>query len=134
LHKQNSSGNAQRFVSIEKLRSSASTSGLHAFSITSAGVEVFPRLLTPSAPTSYPEVSEQRVSSGVSGLDRMIDRGFWRGSTTLVAGPTGSGKSMLSLQFLHEGAEAGEPGLYVGFQENPAQLARIAKGLGWDLG
>ncbi len=40
---------------------------------------------------------------------------------------------MLSLQFVHKGALAGEPSLYVGFQENPVQLARITKGFGWDL-
>jgi circadian clock protein KaiC len=127
-------GNDQRFLCVEKLRGSSSLPGLHAFSITSDGIEVFPRLLTPSSFTSYSDASTQRVASGVHGLDPLIETGLWRGSTTLIAGPTGSGKSMLSLQFLQQGALAGEPGLYVGFQENPVQIARITKGFGWDPG
>jgi len=126
-------GMDQRFLCIEKLRGSFSVPGLHAFSITADGIEVFPRLLTPSSFRSYAESSARRVATGVKGLDPMIEEGFWRGSTTLVAGPTGSGKSMLSLQFLQQGALSGEPGLYVGFQENPVQLARITKGFGWDM-
>lgn len=126
-------GNDQRFLCIEKLRSSYSAPGLHAFNITSSGIEVFPRLLTPSSFGSYSDDSLQRAATGVKGLDPLLDGGFWRGSTTLLAGPTGSGKSMLALQFLHEGALAGEPGLYVAFQENPVQISRITKGFGWDM-
>lgn len=126
-------GNDQRFLCVEKLRGSSSVPGLHAFSLTGNGMEVFPRLLSPSTFTSYADVPAQRAASGVAGLDSLIETGFVAGSTTLVAGPTGSGKSMLSLQFVHNGAQAGEPSLYVGFQENPVQLARITKGFGWDL-
>jgi circadian clock protein KaiC len=133
LQRHSLNGNDQRFLCVEKLRGSSSVPGLHAFSITSSGIEVFPRLLTPSSFTSYSDYSDQRVTTGVRGLDPMVEAGFWRGSTTLVAGPTGSGKSMLSFQFLQQGALLGEPGLYVGFQENPVQIARITKGFGWDM-
>jgi len=134
LQRHTLAGNDQRFLRVEKLRGSSFVPGLHAFSIGAGGIEVFPRLLTPSSFTSYSDDSGRRVTTGVQGLDPMIESGFWRGSTTLVAGPTGSGKSMLSLQFLYQGALAGEPGLYVGFQENPVQIARITKGFGWDTG
>jgi circadian clock protein KaiC len=63
----------------------------------------------------------------------MVAEGFWRGSTTLIAGPTGSGKTILGLHFICDGALNDEAGLYVGFQENPAQLARIMLRLGWNL-
>ena len=134
LQRRQLAGNDQRFLCVEKLRGSFSVPGLHAFSISSKGIEVFPRLLTPSTFTEYADTSVERVSTGVRGLDPLIDGGFWRGSTTLVAGPTGAGKSMLSLQFLQQGALSGEPGLYVAFQENPVQCARITKGFGWDMG
>jgi circadian clock protein KaiC len=62
----------------------------------------------------------------------MVEKGFWRGSTTLLAGPSGSGKTALSLHFIHAGAEIEERGLYVGFQENPIQLARTIANFGWD--
>jgi len=133
LQRRMQGGNDQRFLCVEKLRGSYSAPGLHAFNITSDGMEVFPRLLTPSSFASYTDDLVQRVATGVKGLDPLIDGGFWRGSTTLLAGPTGSGKSMLSLQFLHQGALAGEPGLYVAFQENPVQVSRITRGFGWDM-
>lgn len=121
----------QRFLCVEKLRASNSIPGMHAFSITSDGIKMYPRLLSPSiAPTYQPQV--ERVNSGIAGLDDMIDQGFWRGSTTLVAGPSGSGKTIMALSFIKEGAVRGEPGLYVGFQENPSQMARIMLNLGWN--
>ena len=121
----------QRFLRIEKLRGSDSVPGMHAFAINRDGIQMYPRLLSPRRAPSY-EPKVERVNSGIAGLDEMIDQGFWRGSTTLVAGPSGSGKTILSLHFVAEGARRGEPGLYVGFQENPSQMARIMLNLGWN--
>lgn len=121
----------QRFLRVEKLRGSASSPGLHAFSISEEGIQMYPRLVSPSlAPTYEPKV--ERVNSGIVGLDDMIEQGFWRGSTTLVAGPSGSGKTIMALHFIKEGALRQEPGLYVGFQENSSQMARIMLNLGWN--
>lgn len=121
----------QRFLRVEKLRGSASSPGLHAFSISKEGIQMYPRLVSPSlAPTYEPKV--ERVNSGIGGLDDMIEQGFWRGSTTLVAGPSGSGKTIMALHFIKEGAIRQEPGLYVGFQENSSQMARIMLNLGWN--
>lgn len=121
----------QRFLGVEKLRGSSSIPGLHAFSINREGIQMYPRLLSPRvAPTYEPRV--ERVNTGITGLDDMIHQGFWRGSTTIVAGPSGSGKTILSLHFIREGVRNGEPCLYVGFQENPAQMARIMQNLGWN--
>jgi circadian clock protein KaiC len=119
----------ERYMRIEKLRSSRSISGLHAFSITADGLEVYPRLLTPQVAPNYTARSE-RVNTGIKGLDEMIEEGFWRGSTTLIAGPAGAGKTIMALQFIGEGALKGEPGIYLGFQENPTQLSRVMRNLG----
>ncbi len=121
----------QRFLRVEKMRGSNSMPGLHAFALKESGMEVYPRLLTPPAAPLYSARSE-RVNTAIPGLDEMIAAGFWRGSTTLVAGPTGSGKTIIGLHFICEGVLQGEPGLYLGFQENPTQLARIMTGFGWD--
>ncbi len=119
----------QRFIRVEKLRSSSSITGLHAFSITAEGLEVYPRLLTPTVAPNY-TAQPDRVNTGIKGLDEMVAEGFWRGSTTLVAGPPGAGKTIMALQFIGEGALKGEPGVYLGFQENPTQLARVMRNLG----
>jgi circadian clock protein KaiC len=121
----------QRFLRVEKLRGSDSIPGLHAFSIGYDGIRMYPRLLSPRIAPAY-EPKIERVNTGITGLDDLIEQGFWRGSTTLVAGPSGSGKTILSLHFIREGVLNGEPGIYVGFQENPAQMARIMQNLGWN--
>jgi circadian clock protein KaiC len=69
----------------------------------------------------------------VAGLDAMLDGGLWRGTTTLLAGPSGAGKTTIGLQFALEGARQGEPSLYMSFQENPTQLMRTIRGLGVNL-
>jgi circadian clock protein KaiC len=121
----------QRFLRVEKLRGSDSMPGMHAFSISETGIKIHPRILTPRlAPDYKPKV--ERVETGIKGLDEMIAEGFWRGSTTLVAGPSGSGKTIISLHFIRQGALNQEPSIYLGFQENSAQLARIMLNLGWD--
>jgi circadian clock protein KaiC len=104
---------------------------MHAFSITAGGLEIYPRLRTPSETPDYSSPVD-RVTSGVEGLDSMIGGGFWRGSTTLLAGPTGGGKTVMALHFLAAGAAGGEAGVYLGFQENPVQLRRTLRNFGFD--
>lgn len=121
----------QRFVRVEKIRGSDSLPGSHAFSIGENGIQVYPRILTPRVAPSYrPKI--ERVTSGIKGLDDMVSEGFWRGSTTLIAGPSGAGKTVLGLHFVREGAVNGEPSLFLGFQENETQLARLMLNLGWN--
>jgi circadian clock protein KaiC len=83
---------------------------------------VYPRLVSPVAAALYKR-DTSRTPSGVPGLDAMLDGGFWTGSATLVAGPTGSGKTTMGIQFVVEGLRRGERCLFVNFQENPTQLA-----------
>ena len=73
------------------------------------------------------------MASGVEGLDPLIGGGVWRGSTTLIVGPTGSGKTTMGLQFVLAGVAAGQPSLYINFQENPTQLAQAIGNLGGDV-
>jgi circadian clock protein KaiC len=112
----------ERYLRVFKLRGSAYRQGFHAFDITPAGVQVYPRLISPVEATSYKR-DLSRAPSGVPGLDPMLDGGVWAGSSTLVAGPTGSGKTTMGIQFILEGLRRGERCLFVNFQENPTQLA-----------
>jgi circadian clock protein KaiC len=75
-----------------------------------------------------------RIATGIEGLDRMTAGGFVERSANLVEGAPGTGKTTLGLQFLVRGIEEkGEAGLYVTFEEFPAQLYADAARMGWDL-
>jgi circadian clock protein KaiC len=121
----------ERYMRVLKLRGSGYREGQHAFRITNAGLELYPRLVAPRVPEAYESLGH-RVSSGVPGLDALMDGGMFAGSTTLVVGMTGAGKTTMALQFALEGVKRGERVLYVNFQENPAQLRRALVGLGAD--
>lgn len=119
----------ERYLRVLKLRGSNYQEGLHAFTITRDGLDVFPRLTSPVVPASY-TANEVRLSTGVPVLDKLLAGGVYAGGATLLEGPTGAGKTTLALQFVLEGVKRGEPGLYVNFQENPTQLARNIQSLG----
>src|SRR6185436_3724781 len=82
-------------------------------------------------PEDYALLTE-RMPSGVPGLDRLMGGGMFAGSTTLLLGMTGAGKTTMALQFALEGAKRGEQVIYVNFQENPAKLRRAIAALGAD--
>jgi len=121
----------ERFLQVVKLRGSGFRDGRHAFRIDRGGIKVFPRLVGPSVARLYASIDE-RLQSGIQGLDAMIETGWLRGTSTLVAGPSGAGKTMLGLHFLRRGVNDGEPGLHVTFQETPTQLRRVMTNLGWE--
>jgi circadian clock protein KaiC len=121
-----------RELQVLKLRGSGFLSGRHAYRLSETGLEVFPRLADPIDATDYPMATE-RASSGIPALDAMLDDGYWPGAATLVAGPTGSGKTLMGLHFIVSGARRGEPGVIATLQENPTQLHRIAQGFGWSV-
>ncbi len=78
-------------------------------------------------------LKKERLAFGSPELDKMVGGGLLQGSTTLVSGAPGVGKTTLGLQFLITGIKAGQPGLMVSFEEFQASLIRDALQLGWDL-
>lgn len=79
-------------------------------------------------------MADKRVTTGIKGLDDMLDGGFLPGSMVLVRGAPGTGKTLMALQFLVHGAtKCGEPGLLISFEQFPNSLYRDAEALGWDL-
>lgn len=121
-----------RYLRVSKLRGSSFFSGEHAFRIGEDGLQLYPRFTTTSDPIDY-ELAAARTPTGVEALDTMLAEGLWKGSSTLVFGPPGSGKTLLGLHFIFKGIEMGEKGLIATLQENPTQLQRIAMGFGWDV-
>src|SRR5688572_14835391 len=75
-----------------------------------------------------------KAPSGIAGLDEITGGGLPRGRTTLLVGGSGSGKTILALQFLVNGAQqCDEPGIFVAFEETPQRIVANAEGFGWNL-
>lgn len=121
-----------RMLRVLKLRGSGFASGEHAYRITGAGLDVFPRLADVGHEDLY-TLGSDRVSTGVAALDELLGDGYWPGASTLVVGPSGVGKTLLGLHFVFSGGSVGEPGIFAGFQEHATQLGRIVQGFGWSL-
>jgi circadian clock protein KaiC len=123
---------SSRVLEVVKLRGSNYLSGRHAYRISAAGLSVFPRLADTVDASSY-DLGAERASTGIDALDDMLTDGYWPGSSTLCAGPSGIGKTLMGLHFIVAGAAAGEPGIIASLQENPTQLTRVARAFGWTL-
>ncbi|MHB1530745.1 ATPase domain-containing protein [Acidithiobacillus sp.] len=111
-----------RKMEIMKMRGQSTLPGLHTFRISAAGIEVFaptPVAIPADAEATGPLSS--RLLMGVPRLDDMLGGGLPRGYSMLVAGPSGSGKSILAAAFLAEGARCGETGVIAAFEQHPNQ-------------
>lgn len=75
----------------------------------------------------------RKIASGIVGLDDVLNGGLPEGRTTLVGGGPGTGKSILALEFLYRGAAAGEPGIYITFEERAQAVRENGLTLGWNL-
>jgi len=123
-------GAERRRLRVAKCRGQSFRGGYHDFIIGRGGVQVFPRLVAAEHRHGY---AGEAVRSGVAELDALLGGGLTAGSSTLVIGPAGTGKSLLSIQFLAASVRRGERvGLFV-FDEELGLLFARAKSLGIDL-
>ena len=90
-------------LEVLKLRGSNYLSGQHSYRISAAGLSVFPRLADTVDASNY-DLGAERVSTGIEALDEMLTDGYWPGSSTLCAGPSGIGKTLMGLHFIVAGA------------------------------
>jgi circadian clock protein KaiC len=116
-----------RKMEIMKMRGQSTLPGLHTFRIGAAGIKVF----APAGPITMPGTTasddaarqvNSRLMTGVPKLDEMLGGGLPRGYSILVAGPSGSGKSILATAFLAEGARCGDNGVIAVFEQHPNRL------------
>jgi circadian clock protein KaiC len=118
-----------RKIQVRKMRGQAPVPGLHTFRITDDGLQVFPRVIvgpeekSELAPASA-KGAPRRLSIGVKALDDMLGGGIPAGYSMLIAGPSGSGKSVLAAEFISEGARRGEPGIIAVFEKRPNQYSQ----------
>ncbi len=119
-----------RRLRIVKYRGSLHGTNEYPFLIDRQGISVMP---ITSAGLQH-EVSTERVSSGVPGLDAMLGgKGYFRGSTVLITGTAGTGKTTLAASFAQANCRRGERCLYFAFEESPGQLARNMGSVGIEL-
>jgi circadian clock protein KaiC len=125
---------SMRELRVRKLRGSDHFAGFHTFEISARGLHVFPRseALTAATETPPAEIST-RVPMGVPDLDAMMGGGVPAGSTTMLIGASGTGKTILGLSFIAAGAARREPALYFGFYESPDRLVGKAEAVGLPL-
>jgi circadian clock protein KaiC len=131
VHQRDRAGEMQRLIQIAKMRGTDHSRDEHPFAITKAGIEVFPpRVIIQREPRSGPV---PRLRTHISKLDDLLGKGIPHGSSLLVAGVAGTGKTVLLLEFLYRGALAGEKGILFSFEETDQRLRDAARGLGWKL-
>ena len=123
-------GTSRRRLRVLKLRGVRFREGYHDYIIETGGLRVFPRLV---AAEHHAEFKRQPVSSGLKELDDLFGGGLDRGTTTLIIGQAGTGKSTLAIQYATQMARQGEPVVIYAFDETRDVLLGRAKGLGMDL-
>jgi circadian clock protein KaiC len=123
-----------RKMQVMKMRGQAPIPGLHTFRITGDGVQVFPRVIVGPGEKPRTDVAgtksqpRDRLSVGIKKLDDMLGGGIPAGYSVLLAGPSGSGKSVLASQFIGEGARHDEPGIIAVFEKRPNEYSQEGPG------
>lgn len=123
-------GIVTRRLRVMKYRGSTHGTNEYPFLIDQRGISVLP---VTSLGLEH-IASDERISTGVAGLDEMLEgKGFYRGSSILLSGTAGTGKTSMAAHFVDGACRRGEPCLYFSFEESPNQLMRNMRSIGIDL-
>jgi circadian clock protein KaiC len=123
-------GPQRRRLQVHKLRGRAFSEGFHDFRICRGGLEVFPRLVA----AEYRGVVERKaIPSGIAALDTMLGGGLAQGTSTLIMGAAGTGKSSLAAQYACAAVARGDNAAVFLFEESPASFRERSTALGQDL-
>jgi len=123
-------GAERRRLRVIKYRAQSFRGGFHDFVIRHGGARVFPRLVAAEHRSDF---TRNRVTSGIAGLDGLLGGGIEQGSSTLLLGPAGAGKSLITLQFVAQAIRSGGKAAMFIFDEELGLLFDRAKPLGFDL-
>lgn len=122
----------ERSLTVHKMRGVGMVGGRHSMRISNSGMEVFPRFEAVAPARRDDHSIGKLISTGLPELDRMVSGGLPLGSTTLLVGPSGVGKTTLGLHFLSQ-CSVEEPGVMLGMYETPRSLETKARTLGLPL-
>ena len=120
-------GKSRRRLRVSKMRGVKFREGYHDYAIATGGIQIFPRLI---AAEHHLDFKLEPVSSGVDGLDRLLGGGLDRGTTALLIGPAGTGKSSVAIQYAVQMARNGEPSMLFAFDETLGIMTARAEALG----
>lgn len=123
-------GAERRRLRVRKYRASTFRGGYHDFAIKTGGIEVFPRLVAADHRKAF---ERALVTSGVPELDQLFAGGLTRGTSTLLLGPAGAGKTLIALQHIHTALQRGESAAAFLFDEESQLLLSRLKSVGMDL-
>lgn len=123
-------GGERRRLRIVKCRGQPFRGGYHDYTITTGGVKVFPRLVAAEHRTGFAGLP---ITSGIAELDQLLAGGVAAGSSTLILGPAGTGKSLLVLQYIAAAVARGERAALFVFDEELGLLLARASNMGIDL-
>lgn len=124
-------GAERRRLRVYKMRGRSFRGGFHDFVIRKGGLDIFPRLVAADHLSSFED--DGHAGSGIPALDRLVGGGLDRGTSTLLLGPAGSGKSTMAMQYVLAGLKRGEKAYFISFDETERNFRRRATGLGMDL-
>ena len=124
-------GKTMRRIEVTKLRGCAFREGFHDYMIRSGGVTVFPRLIAAEYGDERNDLSQ--AQSGIAELDKLSGGGLARGTSTLLIGPAGCGKTTIALRWILSALERGEKASAFIFEETVSTLLGRASGLGMDF-
>jgi circadian clock protein KaiC len=123
-------GAERRRLRVVKYRGQKYRGGYHDFTISTGGIKVYPRLIAAEHRTRVPR---KRLSSGIDGFDRLLGGGLESGSSTLILGPAGTGKSLIAVTFAMAAIARGEKAAIFVFDEELGLLFDRMRGLNIDL-
>ena len=123
-------GAARRRLLIQKIRGVDFVGGYHDYMIRKGGLEVFPRLV---ASARNVEVATQTLPSGVPELDALVNGGPLRGTSMLITGPAGSGKTTIAMKYIEAACKRGEPAAIFEFDERISTMLTRSRAFGMDL-
>jgi circadian clock protein KaiC len=129
-HKDSDYGAERRVIRVLKYRGVAFRRGAHDYSIITGGVVVYPRLV---AADSRQLIKRPQISSGLPAFDTLLGGGIEEGSSTLISGPPGTGKSSLATQFVKAATQKGDRAALFLFEESFNTLLNRSEGIGSDL-
>jgi circadian clock protein KaiC len=123
-------GAERRRLRVSKYRGQSFRGGYHDFAIKTGGVVVFPRLVASEHKTGY---DRTQMTTDIPEFDRLLGGGVEKGSSTLILGPAGTGKSTFVLQFIKAAAARGEKAAFFVFDEELGLLFERTRKMGFDL-